>query len=349
MIDFTAMVSDQQTQHVIGVDVGGTKTLAARVLLTLSGHDQAVASEALEPVHVEAPSVQDRELVGSSSHEEAVLTQIEHAVAALLERSDRRVDAIGVGLAGFIGLDGIARSAPNTPGLIGVDVEAALTARFGVPVAIDNDANCVAVAAQSMFGTPSSSILAVTLGTGIGGGIVLDGELYRGAHGFAGEPGHMVIDPSGPECPCGQRGCWERYASGSGLGWLGRIAAANGQAEAVLARAGSVDQIDGEIVTELMEQGEAGAVRIFTEFAGYVALGLANLMLLFDPKVVVIGGGLAVVGEELTALVQADLLQRFPAASRDRDVQILSAPLGPEAGALGAALLAGKMLSRLGS
>jgi glucokinase len=98
-----------------------------------------------------------------------------------------------------------------------------------------------------------------------------------------------------------------------------------------------------------MEQGEAGAVRIFTEFAGYVALGLANLMLLFDPKVVVIGGGLAVVGEELTALVQADLLQRFPAASRDRDVQILSAPLGPEAGALGAALLAGKMLSRSGS
>ncbi|CAB4692731.1 unannotated protein [freshwater metagenome] len=343
------MVSDQQTSHVVGVDVGGTKTLAARVLVPQEVQEQAVPSVASQTVQAEAPSVQDRELVGSSSHEEAVLTQIEHAVAALFDRSERRVDAIGVGLAGFIGLDGIARSAPNAPGLIGVDVAAALTTRFGVPVVIDNDANCVAVAAQSMFGTPSSSILAVTLGTGIGGGIVLDGELYRGAHGFAGEPGHMVINPLGPECPCGQRGCWERYASGSGLGWLGRTAAASGQAEAVLARAGTVDRIDGEIVTELMEQGEAGAVGIFTEFAGYVALGLANLMLLFDPKVIVIGGGLAAVGEQLTALVQADLLQRFPAASRDRDVQILSAPLGPEAGALGAALLAAKMLGRSGS
>jgi glucokinase len=331
------MVSDEQTRNVIGVDVGGTKTLAARLVLPIA------QSRATQPL------VQDRELVGSSSHEQAVLSQIKLAVAALIDRCDQRVDAIGVGLAGFIGRDGIARSAPNAAGLIGVDVRAALTAHFGVPVAIDNDANCVAVAAKSMFGTPSSSLLAITLGTGIGGGILLDGELYRGANGFAGEPGHMVINPAGPECPCGQRGCWERYASGSGLGWLGRTAAAAGQADVVLARAGSIEGIDGEIVTELMQEGDSGASTIFAEYAGYVALGLANLILLFDPDVIVIGGGLAAVGTQLTALVQQDLVDRFPAASRDRNLQILSAPLGPEAGALGAALLAAELLAGSGS
>ncbi len=331
------MVSDEQIRNVIGVDVGGTKTLAARVVLPVS------ESSAMQP------EVQDRELVGSSSHEQAVLSQIEIAAAALIDRSDQQVDAIGVGLAGFIGRDGIARSAPNAAGLIGLDVGAALSARFGVPVAIDNDANCVAVAAQSLFGTRTGSILAITLGTGIGGGIVLDGDLYRGANGFAGEPGHMVVNPAGPECPCGQRGCWERYASGSGLGWLGRTAAAAGLADVVLARAGSVEGIDGEIITELMQEGDTGASRIFAEFAGYVALGLANLILLLDPEVIVIGGGLAAVGDELTALVQQDLVDRFPAASRDRTVKILSAPLGPEAGALGAALLASELLAGSGS
>ncbi len=341
------MVCDQRASNVIGIDVGGTKTLAARVLVP------AVAGLATggehEAAHLANPAVQDRELVSSSSHELAVLTQIELAAATLIDRSDHNVDAIGVGLAGFIGLDGIARSSPNAPGLIGVNVEAALSARFGVPIAIDNDANCVAVAAQSMFGTRSGSILAVTLGTGIGGGMVLDGKLLRGAHGFAGEPGHMVINPTGPECPCGQRGCWERYASGSGLGWLGRLAAADGRADAVLARAGSLERIDGEMVTELLQQEEPDAVRIFGEFAGYVALGLANLMLLFDPEIIVIGGGLAAMGDRLTALVQDELVTRFPAASRDRTVQILSAPLGPEAGAVGAALLAAKLHSGTGS
>ncbi|MEX0767493.1 MAG: ROK family protein [Microthrixaceae bacterium] len=338
------MPSDQSLRNVIGIDVGGTKTLAVRVLVPESGRlvsDKAeIKSEA---ALVMSTSVQDRERVSSFAHELAVMSQIELAAATLIKRSNQAVDAIGVGLAGFIGRDGIARSSPNAPGLIGVNVEAALTARFGVPVVIDNDANCVALAAQSMFGTSSGSLLAVTLGTGIGGGMVLNGKLLRGAHGFAGEPGHMVINPNGPECPCGQRGCWERYASGSGLGWLGRVAAAEGRADTVLARAGSVEGINGEIVTELLLQDDPGAVIIFGEYCGYVALGLANLMLLFDPEVIVIGGGLAILGDRLTDLVTSKLVGQFPAASRDRKVRILSAPLGPEAGAFGAALTAAEL------
>jgi len=349
VIDCVAMIFNQRTQNVIGVDVGGTKTLAARVLVPAWPLSESATPPAEPESPVGRPTVQDRELVGSSSHEVAILTQIERAAAAVFDRSEEPVDAIGVGLAGFIGLDGIARSAPNAPGLIGVDVAAILTDRFGVPVAIDNDANCVAVAAQSMFGSRTGSILAVTLGTGIGGGIVLGGDLLRGANGFAGEPGHMVINPDGPKCPCGQRGCWERYASGSGLGWLGRSAAAAGRADAMVDRAGSVDLIDGEMVSKMMEEGDPEAANVFAEFAGYVALGLANLILLFDPEVIVIGGGLAQLGEELTGLVKADLSERFPAASRDRSVEILSAPLGAEAGALGAALLAAALSTQTGS
>lgn len=312
---------------VIGVDVGGTKTLALLVRIEVDGTGTRVATAL------------DRERRGSDAQGAGALDQIEAVVAALLQRAPGPVVAIGVGMAGFIGRDGIARSSANTPGLVGLDVSGRLLSVFGLPVLVDNDANCVAIAARAQLAPDVEHMVAVTLGTGIGGGVVVDGALLHGANGFAGEPGHMVVDPAGPLCPCGQRGCWERFASGSGLGWLARRAAAAGEADSILQLAGSVDDIRGEHVTELLDAGDPAAAAVFHEFAGYVALGIANLVVILDPGLVVIGGGLASQGERLAHEVRTALSARFPSATLHRSMQVVVAPEGPDAGALGAAWL----------
>lgn len=320
------------TDLVVGVDVGGTKTLALAVEL-----DGA-----------EGMQVLDRELVPSDAGTDRAVRTVTGAVERLVRRCEdrdgRRPRTVGVGLAGFVDRSGVVRRAPNTAGLVGVDVGAELSAVLGVPVAVDNDANCVAVAAHHDTPPDTRHLVAITLGTGIGGGLVVGGRLVRGANGFAGEPGHMVIDPSGPPCPCGQRGCWERFASGKGLAMLARRAVEDGRAPAVLAAAGSVEDVRGEHVTDLLAGREPGAVEVFTEYAGYVALGVANLVLLLDPQMVVIGGGISAHGELLGELLAAQLEAHFPSVVVDRDVEVVVTPGGPEAGAIGAALLgAGRM------
>jgi glucokinase len=322
VIDCVAMTLT--SPRYIGVDVGGTKTLSVLVEL---------------PPHGGRPHVLDRELLPSHAHSDEALGMIVQSVTALMERDATVPAAIGVGLAGFVDRRGIVRRAPNTPGLVGVDVAGELGLRFDLPTLVDNDANCAAVAAHRIVADSCESLVAVTLGTGIGGGVILDGKLLRGANGFAGEPGHMVIDPDGPLCPCGQRGCWETYASGTGLARLAREAAADGRAPGVLAAAGSLEAIRGEHVTDLLDRRDPGAVQVFGEFAGYVALGVANLIMLLDPEAVVIGGGMSAKGDLLEQLVGAELESRFAAAVRDRNVRIMVTPAGPESGAIGAAIL----------
>ncbi|MGB3410233.1 MAG: ROK family protein [Microthrixaceae bacterium] len=312
-------MSTTNPSNVIGVDVGGTKVLSILASTT---------------------EIIDREQVASDAGSPEILDQIEASIAALLDRAADSPAAIGVGMAGFIGLDGIARSAPNTKGLIGVDVPGRLHERFGLPVHVENDANCVAIATRDRVGHDTDVLVAVTLGTGIGGGVIIDGGLFRGTNGFAGEPGHMVIDPSGPLCPCGQRGCWERFASGTGLAWLARRAATAGSADSLVAHAGSAEAIKGEDVSDLAAVGDSEAQRVFDEFAFYVATGVANLIVLLDPQMVVIGGGLASLGYQLLEPLQTALSDHFPSATRNRDTQIVMAPGGPDAGAWGAALLA---------
>ncbi len=146
----------------------------------------------------------------------------------------------------------------------------------------------------------------ITLGTGIGAGIISGGEVLRGANGYAGEAGHMVVDPSGPLCSCGRRGCWERYASGSGLARLAREAATAGRLGAVMALArGDAESVRGEHVTEAAAAGDPGALEVMAELGWWIALGLANLTALLDPSVVVIGGGLVEAGELLLGPTRA--------------------------------------------
>ena len=328
------------TTYVVGVDMGGTKTLVSLVrLATTSGGTGTV--EPGSPLEIV-----EREEVPSSAGSLDAVDVIESGVVQMIDRAgtDRPVRAVGVGLAGYLDLDGTVRVSPNAPGLVGIDLRARLADTVGLPVTTENDANCVAIAANHLLAPASGDLVAVTLGTGIGGGIVLDGELVRGAHGFAAEPGHTVIDPSGPRCPCGQRGCWERFASGSGLRYLARRAAEAGNADAVRRRAGSLDAIRGELITAMVAEGDRGAVAIFDEFIRYLTIGVANLINIIDPEVIVLGGGLIEAGDRLVDGVRTELRANYPTTTVRRDVRVEASPGGPDAGALGAGLVAAGMV-----
>ena len=249
-------------------------------------------------------------------------------------------DSFGVGAAGLVSTDGVWRAAPNVTGVWDFPLEARLTARLGHPVAVDNDATCATLAewqAGAAFG--ASDVVLVTLGTGIGGGIVSGGRLVRGANGFAGEPGHVVVDPNGPPCVCGRRGCWDRYASGSGLARLAREAATGGRLARVVARAGDAEAVRGEHVQFAAREGDHEALVVIDQWAWWVALGLVNLANLLDPEVVVMGGGLTGAVDLVLAPVRRHFADLLYAPTHRRHPRIEMAALGEQAGAIGAALL----------
>ncbi len=155
-------------------------------------------------------------------------TELIEAMASVAEAL-APYDSLGVGVPGLVSREGVLRASPNVVGIADLAVAERLGARLGHEVAVDNDATCAAAAEWKLGAARGRQhVIMVTLGTGIGGGIIADGRLTRGVNGFAGEIGHFVVDADGPPCPCGRRGCWERYASGSGLGWLGRQTALAG-------------------------------------------------------------------------------------------------------------------------
>lgn len=314
---------------VAGLDLGGTKILG-RVL------DPAEPRTAIAEVRVDTPR-------GA----EAIVGALADVVARLDDAAPAPVDVVGIGAAGQVDLAGVLRYAPNLPGVIELPVADELGPRVGRPVVVDNDANAATVA-EARLGAArgAASAVLVTLGTGIGAGLIVDGGLYRGAAGMAGEPGHMVVDPGGPPCPCGRRGCWERFASGSGLGRLARDAAAAGHADRVVELAGGdAEAVRGEHVTRAALEGDTDAAEVLRQFAWWVALGVANLVNVLDPEVVVIGGGLAQAGDLLLGPVRSAYTGLVLAPDHRPPVRLATAELGSEAGAIGAALLAADLLA----
>ena len=293
----------------MGVDVGGTKMLAVAV-------DRSQPTEILVEHLVSTPSTANG----------VISSLIELAQMCGAERQ------LGIGLAGLVEDGEVLRAAPNLQCMIDVPVRSAVEGALGVPVFIDNDATC-ALVAEMTYGVAQGSddTVLVTLGTGIGGGIAIGGSVRRGAHGFASEPGHMCVDPFGPLCVCGRNGCWERYASGSGVVWLAQQ------------RGLSVDRngqdITGEVLVELARSGDAAALEVWAEFAEWLARGLANLADVLDPELVVIGGGLVSVSDLYLERTR-ELFVREVLGGRSRcRTRIEPAQSGPSAGAIGAALL----------
>jgi len=307
---------------VIGVDVGGTKLLAVRV-----GPDGRPEAE------LRLPSPRDAA---------QLLARVEQLVSSLAGEGAGPA-AVGVGVPGLVDSAGDLRFAPHLPGAVGTRLGGEVHARFPTAALwVGNDATA-AVWGEHALGAAVGldEVVMATLGTGIGGGIINRGHVGEGAHRFAGEFGHMVVDPHGPLCPCGKRGCWERFASGSGLGLLGREAAVAGQAHRVVELAGGdPEAVRGEHVTVAAAEGDSAAVGIMSRLAWWVALGLANLTNIFDPSLLLLGGGLVEAGEVLLGPTRAaftDLVQHGEA--RDGP-PIRAAVLGARAGAIGAALLA---------
>ena len=250
------------------------------------------------------------------------------------------VDSVGVGVPGLVTRDGVLRAAPNLVGVSELAVGPRMREILHCDVAVDNDATCAAVAEWSVGAAQGvDDVVVVTLGTGIGGGLVSGGRLVRGTNGFAGEIGHMVVESSGPQCVCGQRGCWERYASGNGLGYLGRLAAEQGAAKRVQELAGSVEQIRGEHIRQAALEGDNEALVIVDSFARWVALGLTNLTNLLDPAMIVIGGGLASSGSVFLEPMRRWFEELLYSPQLRPHPQLVMATLAEQAGAVGAALL----------
>ncbi len=314
----------------LGLDLGGTKCLGVAL----------VGGEVVARRQVPAPT-------GPEELARAVSAVVGELAAATGPRpagpgEGGEPDPVGVGAPGLVDRRGVLTFAPNLGGLSGVGVGALLAAALGRRVVVGNDATCAALGEHRLGAARGlADVVVATLGTGIGGGVVVGGRLLRGAHGFAGEIGHMIVDPDGPPCPCGQRGCWERYASGSGLGRLGREAAQAGLVPRVVALAGGDPEgVRGEHVTGAAAEGDPGARAVLAELARWVALGLVNLANAFDPAAFVLGGGLVAAGDELLVPVGRAFADLRAADDRRPSVPVVAARLGVEAGAIGAALLA---------
>jgi glucokinase len=310
----------------IGIDVGGTKINALRI---------ARDGEVLERKSVPTPA---------DDEEATLLAMIDLAHAMLSDD----VVAIGVGAAGMVDAsDGILRFAPN---LAWRDVPIATRMReaTGLPCQVDNDGN-VAAYGEYRFGAGRGyrNMLLVAVGTGIGGGIVIDGRLYRGAHGFAAEIGHVIVEPGGPLCGCGNRGCWEQVAAGRAIDRMGREAAKDHE-HSLLRRlaGGDPEKVSGSVVTEAARRGDEPALRVMTEAGSRLGQGIAGLVNVLDPQIVVIGGGAIVAGDLLLDPARAAFQDAVEAPEHRPPVPILAAQLGTDAGAVGAGALALEELGR---
>ena len=237
------------TPATLGVDLGGTN-LRAGVVDT----DRRVL---VADHRVPTPSTLD-----------GIVAAIAALACSLADEHDV-ASCLGIGAAGMITFDGVIRYAPNVPAFVEAPAASLVQDALGMPVVLDNDAN-VAALAELTHGAAQgrAEVLCITLGTGVGGGVVTGGRVLRGAHGFAAEVGHFQIDPNGPMCACGERGHWEAIASGTALGRLGARARRGRDAPSVLARVdGVVDAITGVHVGDAAQAGEADALALVHEYA----------------------------------------------------------------------------------
>jgi glucokinase len=306
----------------IGVDIGGTKvaagvvdedgTILARTRRDTPGQDAARTEDVIVEVVAELAAAHD-------------------------------VAAVGIGAAGWIASD--RATVLFSPHLAWRDepLRDALAERVGLPLAVENDANAAAWA-EYRFGAAQGHrvVLCVTLGTGIGGGIVIDGAVYRGAYGLAGEYGHMTVVPDGRRCACGNRGCWEMYASGRALARDARELAEESPVAAarMIEAAGSIDALTGPIVTAAALAGDSAAISLCTTMGRWLGRGLANLAAAFDPSIFVIGGGVSAAGELMVRPAEVEFAHTLTGRGYRPQAEVALAALGAEAGLVGAADLA---------
>lgn len=315
--------SGDQPDLTIGIDVGGTKVLGG--VVTADGEVVASARR-------ETPA----EDVGRT------LQLIVEVVTELTHTHQAR--AIGIGAAGWI--DESRSKVLFAPNLAWRDepLRALIAAELDLPVVVENDAN-VAAWAEFRFGSGrdvKASMAMFTVGTGIGGGLVVNGDLWRGAHGMAAEMGHMRVVPDGRLCGCGRRGCLEQYASGSALVHSARRRAEEDPetAHRLVELAGSIAAINGPLVTKAAREGDPAAREAFAEVGRWLGSGMADLVQLLDVEMIVVGGGVVDAGELLLAPARAAFVDQLAARGSLPVAPVVAAQMGNLAGVVGAADLA---------
>ena len=307
----------------VGVDVGGTKVAAGVV--------------------DEAGNVVAQVRRATSAQVEGAA---ERTIAALVAElaSAYPVEAVGVGAAGLVDeTRSVVRFAPNL-GWREQPLRVLLEAATNLPVVVENDANAAAWA-EYRFGAARGrdDVVMVTVGTGIGGALVLGGVLYRGGFGLAGEVGHLVLDPDGPACGCGRRGCWEQFASGNALLREARARSAQDRSGARLMLGlgdGTPEGVAGPHITAAARLGDPVALAVFATAGFWLGRGMAELAAVLDPACYVVGGGVSEAGELLLAPARAAFSQHLMGADVRPRAEILAAEMGNLAGIVGAAELA---------
>jgi glucokinase len=312
----------------VGVDLGATKIFSLAAL----------------PDGREAGS--DRRLTLADRGPQAVIGRIVESVRAALAAAgaaEADLAAVGVVTPGPVDQKhGVVRNAPNLPGWEVMPVVQILRDALGVPVILENDADGAALGEHAFgAGRGFRNMIFITVSSGIGGGIIVDGRLYRGATGAAGEVGHMVLDEGGPLCGCGQRGCLEALASGTAIAARAAALVAEGESPLLARLARESPPLRAEDVQQAALEGDAVAQRVIREAGHYLGLGLVNLVHVFNPHGIVIGGGVSHMGDLILEPAREVVRQRcFPLSQEG--LSIVAGVLGDRAGALGAIVALGE-------
>ena len=260
------------------------------------------------------------------------------ADAAGISLSD--IDFVGIGCPGIVKVDSGRWELSANLGIAGLPLRDKMEALLSLPVAIENDANCAALG-EAAFGAAAGarSALVITLGTGVGGGIIVDGKIFSGINGIAGEVGHMTLFPGGEECSCGRLGCLEAYCSASALKRQIRRAMEISPESEMWRIAGALDKVHGWTAFEAMRRGDAAATLVVESYIYYLAEGLVNCVNLLQPEIICISGGASNEGDDLIIPLREQVARRHFGSGRIRSAEVVRAKLQDDATIIGASLL----------
>ena len=310
--------------QVIAVDLGGTQIRAA--VCDPSGQ---ILRRVVRPTK-------------AREGQEIVLERIARTIAEALEgTAPGQVTAIGIGAPGPLNpATGVLFYAPNLPGWHDVPLRNIVSERFGLPTYLGNDANLAALA-EHLYGAARgiSDLIYLTISTGIGSGIIADGRMLLGANGLAGEAGHMIVQPDGPTCGCGNRGCLEAMASGSAIAREAAQRIAKGKKSKISKLVdGDLSKIDARIVSEAAQAGDRLAAGVLARAGQYLGIGIANLLRLYNPRMVVLGGSVVKAGPLLLEPMR-EVIRAAASSPYLEGLSIVQAALGDDVGLLGGAAL----------
>jgi len=320
--------ASNKDNYVVGVDLGGTKILAGVFDASL----ECVGSAKLS-------TTAQRGL-------ESVLERIERAVRDTVDEADlgiKQVSAVGIGAPGAVDFDnGTVIFAPNLEGWKDVALKKELEKHLGIPVFVENDGNIamLGVHVAELKAKPRHAV-GIFVGTGIGGGLILNGELHRGFNHTAGEIGHMVIDVNGPKCGCGNRGCFEALASRTAIFQRIKAGIKEGEKTTLTETLGdNLEDLRSGDLRKAIRRGDKFVVKVIEQAAEYIGIGVANLVNIFGPEVVVLGGGvMEALADEMTAVIVKTAKEHAMPGTM-KNVEIVASKLGDNAGITGAAVLA---------